>query len=79
MTDKEQIYLNMLMQKSPDDLVEYIKSLSDRERKVTIDIMIEYVLDQTEKHLNDLEKVRFHKKEDYSLAKEYLKKFQLQK
>jgi lipoate-protein ligase A len=79
MTDKEQIYLNMLMQKSPNDLVEYIKSLSDRERKVTIDIMIEYVLDQTEKQITELDEYRLHKKEDYSLAKEYLKRFQLQK
>ncbi len=74
----------MLMKKSPNELLEFIEGLTSDQRRHTIDIMVEYVLEQTTKLEEDFQDLanfdsNLNRKEHYSEAREYLKKFQLQK
>jgi 23S rRNA maturation-related 3'-5' exoribonuclease YhaM len=78
----------MLRNKSPNELLEYIQGLDDAMQQYTINLMTEYIISKSEerlKSMRDAEELWYdfdselQYKEDYSEAREYLKKFQLQK
>ena len=58
--------LQYILSKTPEQLLEWWNSLEDEDQAYAMEIIIEYRKMLDEPHV-----------EDYSIAKEYLKKFQL--